>query len=175
MIGQGFIILTFTGSQGLGQFSLDSWGDPSDTQAVFAGYVSPGSAHSLVYTHNTDTRTEEIFLDGKKINSSTSSLTIDPSTANYSNFYIGRSQFSQDPFYNGSIDEMRVYDNSMTATEVRASYDAGPNVVAVPEPASLALFALGASLAFFRLPRKCPTRHQRRICRNISARSFTRA
>jgi hypothetical protein len=36
--------------------------------------------------------------------------------------FIGRSQFSVDPYFDGAIDELRVYDRALSAEEVRALY-----------------------------------------------------
>ena len=63
--------------------------------------------------------------------------------ANYVNYWIGRSQFQQDPFYNGTINEFRIYDHGLTAAEVRESFARGPNVV--PEPGALSLLLLAAA------------------------------
>jgi alpha-L-arabinofuranosidase len=42
--------------------------------------------------------------------------------------YLGRSLFSNDPYFNGRIDEFRIYNNALTATEVHDSFVAGPVV-----------------------------------------------
>jgi hypothetical protein len=41
------------------------------------------------------------------------------------NNYIGRSQFSADPYLDGRIDEFRVYDRALSPLEIQALY-AGP-------------------------------------------------
>jgi hypothetical protein len=41
--------------------------------------------------------------------------------------WIGRSSFDQDPGLTASIDEVRVYDNALSADEVAAAQKAGPN------------------------------------------------
>ena len=46
--------------------------------------------------------------------------------------YIGRSQFSTDPLFNGNIDEFRVYNYALSATEV-AQISTLPNAVETPE------------------------------------------
>lgn len=43
------------------------------------------------------------------------------------NNWLGRSQFSTDPELNASLDEFRIYRAALTATEVGASFAAGPN------------------------------------------------
>jgi hypothetical protein len=36
------------------------------------------------------------------------------------NYYIGRSQFSSDPYFNGRIDDFRIYDRTLSASEIQA-------------------------------------------------------
>jgi hypothetical protein len=42
------------------------------------------------------------------------------------NCYLGQSQYN-DPYFNGSIDEFRIYNNALSADDVYASYLAGPD------------------------------------------------
>ena len=156
MIGQGFIILTEQ-SQGhpLGQISLNNWDNPLYSDAVVGinNAFPMGGEHCLAYVHNFYyTGHAQLYLDGVLIG--TGQADLDPSTANYSNFWIGRSQFSADPFYNGSIDELRTYNNALGAAQILADYQAGPNVLLVPEPQSLALLAIGGLLLLARRLRR---------------------
>ncbi len=143
-IGQGFLILTLNGAHyPLGQISLNSWGNPADTDYVAGNTLFPvGGEHSLVYVHNTDAHLEQLYLDGVNIGSAYAD--VNPALANYANFWIGRSQFLADPFYNGTIDELRAYDNPLSASQVAASFQIGPTVV--PEPTSLSLLTMAFSL-----------------------------
>lgn len=69
----------------------------------------------------------------------------------FTNLWLGRSAYSGDPMFNGSINEFRIYNNALSASQVAADAAAGPNTVLTPEPASLALFGLaGASLLLIR-------------------------
>jgi hypothetical protein len=151
-IGQGFIILTENGGyQPLGQISINSWGSPSDTDYVYGSTRFPvGGEHQLVYTHDTDAGVELLFLDGVPIG--ISAAHVDPATAVYSNFWLGRSQFAADPFFNGSIDELRTYNTALTAAQISADYAAGPNVLLVPEPASV--WVILAGYGMFRMLRR---------------------
>ena len=136
MIGQGFIILCSNGGGILGQFSLNSWGR-YPTDLVFGYFGLPvGGEHFLAYIHNLDTQQEQLYLDGQFAGGGVAS--IDPTTASFTNFWLGRSQFSLDPFYNGSLDELRTYDRALTGAEILAAYNAGPEVLVAPQPATLA-------------------------------------
>ncbi len=143
MVGQGFIILANTGSSIIGQFSLNSWGG-APTDVVHGTAFPVGGQHFLAYVHNLDMGQELLYLDGKRVGLGTAS--IDPTTANYTNFFIGRSQFSQDPLYNGSLDELRSYDQALTAAEILAAYNAGPDVLIAPVPATVTMGITGTNV-----------------------------
>ena len=49
------------------------------------------------------------------------------------NDWLGRSQFSSDAPYNGSIDEFRIYEIALSAAEIQKSAAAGPDAV-FPQP-----------------------------------------
>ena len=51
-------------------------------------------------------------------------MTIKPSDFKPSKNYIGKSQFSADPLFNGLIDEFRVYNRALSADEINAVYKA---------------------------------------------------
>ena len=130
----------------LGQISIGSWGNPFDTDYVFGNTPFPaGGEHDLTYVFNADASQERLYLDGALIGSG--STHVDPSTASYSNFYIGRSQFLADPFYAGSINELRTYNTALTGTQIAADRAAGPNVPLVPERASACITLLALCLS----------------------------
>ena len=64
--------------------------------------------------------------------------------------YLGRSVYQFDPYFVGSINEFRIWGNALSADQIAAQFDAGPNVV-VPEPSAAALLGLSLlGLAFRR-------------------------
>jgi hypothetical protein len=139
-IGHGFILLTTSNGLGnpIGQVSIDSWGNLKDSDfAISNSPLTVGVEHQLVYTHDPDAQLTRLFVDGVQVVQSTAH--VDPSTATYSNFWMGRSQFAQDPFFNGTIDELRTYDNALTGAQVAADYAAGASA---PEPSGTVLAGL---------------------------------
>jgi len=60
------------------------------------------------------------------------------------NNWLGRSQWN-DPVFDGSYDEFRIYDTALSAGQVAASFRSGPDVV-VPEPVSMLLVVAAGSL-----------------------------
>jgi hypothetical protein len=62
--------------------------------------------------------TATLYLDGAVVSSS--SVTVLPKNLGVSNQnWIGRSQFTADAFFNGAVDDFRIYDRAMSAAEIR--------------------------------------------------------
>jgi hypothetical protein len=147
--GRGYMILVPQNTLGqlLGQISIASQGSPTDTDYTAPGTtVSTGVEHHLVFTHDPDQRVQSIYLDGVRVGAQLAR--VDPSQAQYTNFWLGRSNFQKDPFFNGSIDELRIYDNALSTTDVATSFAAGPDAP-LPEPSAVAsaLVVAGAGLS----------------------------
>jgi Concanavalin A-like lectin/glucanases superfamily/PEP-CTERM motif len=68
---------------------------------------------------------------------------------------FGAGYFFGDPDLTGTIDEISVWRGALTGAEVSAEFAAGPDIVAVPEPASVAILGLGGLMLATR-------RHRRR-------------
>jgi hypothetical protein len=66
------------------------------------------------------------------------------STMTDNNVWIGRSQWP-DPIFDGVINEFRIHDTALLPNQITASFARGPDVI--PEPASVALVAIGLAAA----------------------------
>jgi hypothetical protein len=63
-----------------------------------------------------------LFLNGEQVGSN-SEMTLRPADlGNLLDCYIGRSQFPGDPYFDGRIDEFRIYDRALSPTEIKALY-----------------------------------------------------
>lgn len=152
--GRGYIILTPENGQGhlLGQVTIASQGSPSDTAYVATTRtISTGVEHHVVFTHDPDVHFQTMYLDGAGIALNATGL--DPSRGEYTNFWLGRSNFQQDPFFNGSINELRIYDHALRTAEVAASFAAGADAV-LPEPSVLGAGIVVAAVAATRRRRR---------------------
>ena len=54
--------------------------------------------------------------------------------------WVGRSQWP-DPVFDGLFNELRIYDDALSAAQVTTNFQLGPDTL-VPEPASVALAGL---------------------------------
>lgn len=62
-----------------------------------------------------------LYVDGAEAARAT--ITLRPSSLGTTSAnFIGRSQYTNDPFLNGQIDQLRIYSRALTATEVRALF-----------------------------------------------------
>ena len=113
--------------------------------------ISRNVEHHVVFTHDPDAFAERLYVDGVLRGQATALL--DASFPTYVNNWLGRSNVQQDPFFNGSINEFRIYDHAMTAAEVAVSNARGPDV---PEPASPAFALIAAACLGARRGRRRP-------------------
>ena len=152
-IAQGFIILSFNGAlRPIGQISLASWGGASDTDFVTSSAIfTTGLDHMITYAHNGQTGVDNIWIDNN-LRGTTTGVVVDAALANYTAFYFGRSQFDVDPFFHGSMNEIRTFDNVLTNSQVLVDYIAGPTPV--PEPAAALIFAIAGPALMVRRNRK---------------------
>ena len=83
-----------------------------------------------------------LYLNGAQVGMN-SSMTLTPaSLGTLANLYLGKSQFSADPYFNGALDDFRIYGHAMGAAElaIYASPLAAPqNLAATSGPLSLDL------------------------------------
>jgi Concanavalin A-like lectin/glucanases superfamily len=71
----------------------------------------------------------KLYLDG--ISVATGTAVIPLSGIIDANDWLGRSQFSADPYFSGNYDEFRIYRGLLSDADVAADYAAGPNVIGV--------------------------------------------
>jgi len=68
-----------------------------------------------------------LYVDGVSVESSTArtAMTLRPAELGaMTNNWIGRSEFSNDPYFDGAIDEFRVYNRGLAASEITAIFAA---------------------------------------------------
>ncbi len=115
------------------------YGETSINGGLTSTIVGNGQ-HQIVVTDNNSTLS--IYLDGTlKTSASIPSKNL-LSGLSDSLAYIGKSVYSSDPGFAGSINEFDIYNNALSATDVANAYAAGP--VPTPEPATIGLLAIGA-------------------------------
>jgi hypothetical protein len=71
----------------------------------------------------------KMYLNGVPVSSGTATIPL--SGIIDINNWLGKSQFSADPYFYGSYDEFRIYSGLLSDTDVAADYAAGPDSVGV--------------------------------------------
>jgi len=95
------------------------------------GTMPAGTEYHIVVAYNFSANTSQMYTNGVLAQTNNAPVQID--TINYVNNWLGRSQWG-DPMYQGSINEFRIYEGALTASQVAANYAAGPNALPVPAP-----------------------------------------
>lgn len=91
-----------------------------------------------------------LYVNGVAVGTN-SAMTLTPSSlGSTANNYIGRSQYSADPYLNGVLDEFRIYSVALSAPEIAATDALGPNqaLSTTSPPISIAPTAANLTLAW---------------------------
>ena len=83
--------------------------------------IADGNWHHIATTQNGTSL--DIYLDGVKQNTSTITV-VSPSTNIGDNFKIGRYFLSAANYFDGSIDEVAIWNTALTSTQIQSIYDA---------------------------------------------------
>src|ERR1041385_4322872 len=110
--------------------TLGRCGIPQGTGAATPLLDAPGKMAVSNQTHfaivyDPPSGVARLYLNGQRIASAPAILRLDGIVDR--NVWLGRSQFSADPFFNGLLNEFRIYDGALLDDDVQASYAVGPD------------------------------------------------
>lgn len=135
--------------------SIGGPGDPAENGVDGTSALSTGTEHQVTAVWNqsdtTDgpTGTQYLYLDGVLVGHSAIRAGISLATLSDVNNWLGRSQFP-DPLIDAKYDDFRIFNTALSAQDVLTDFNAGPNTVGVPEPATASLAMAAACLALAR-------------------------
>ena len=69
------------------------------------------------------TVTHELYVDGSLVATNSSGRYCPEDLGTTSNNYLGRSQYTWDPYFDGQLDDLRIYDDDLTSSEVSQLYN----------------------------------------------------
>ncbi|MGC3959968.1 MAG: carbohydrate-binding protein [Verrucomicrobiota bacterium] len=119
-----FLTPTNGGAGGRLRFGITTNSAGGEQQITGPTALSVGGWHHVAVTLNGNTGI--LYLNGVP-QATNASMTLKPfNLGNTANNYLGRSQWS-DPYFNGHLDEFRIYSVAHSAAEIAAMYALGPN------------------------------------------------
>jgi len=109
--------------------------------------LSDGNWHHVALVYKPSTKVE-IFIDGVSKDQNTSGI---PSSINSiaQDLVIGRATPATGNFFNGSIDEVAIFNTALSAEKIQQIYDATAVVGGVPQTANLFTGGLSSSLVYW--------------------------
>ena len=99
-------------------------GAMSESPMVNGAKLGAAAVHFTVVVDQTSSLIS-LYLDGAL--SAAGTFTSPLSVIKSSNCYLGRSQYSGDPYFAGTFDEFRVYSVALSAADIAFSHSMGPN------------------------------------------------
>lgn len=111
---EGHMFLTPSQGQGA-QFTIHREG--KDQSILTSSPLPTGKWVHVAVTIAGDTGT--LYLDGKPAGTN-KEMTYNPRELKTSEAWLGRSRFASDPYFKGSLDEVRIYDKALSAAEIAA-------------------------------------------------------
>jgi hypothetical protein len=128
--GNGHHYIFFTGHSGASDSRLAiSDADPGynhEQLVTTAGFLDNGSPTHVVGVLNPAQGWGALYINGI-LEASSANITIPLSQVATNYAFLGKSLYTADPYFIGSIDEFRIYDSALSSPEIAASFAAGPN------------------------------------------------
>jgi hypothetical protein len=126
--GNGKTYLFFTsqvpGASGTMRFAVRPTGGTERVLDTALDPVANVETHIAVVFDDTNNQML-VYHDGELSRSAANNTSL--SQINIVHSWLGRSMFSSDPGFEGEFNEFRIYDAALDATEIRRSYNAGPD------------------------------------------------
>ena len=112
-----YMFLTNSSEGNRMRFAITSSGYWNEQLVEGTSALPVGSWHHVAIVLGSNGGT--LYLDGVQIGSN-AAMTLRPSDVGVgSAYYLGRSQYAGDPYLDGMIDELRIYDRALSASEIQ--------------------------------------------------------
>jgi hypothetical protein len=132
-VGQTYLFVTASAAQNGGPLrAAYTVNGPANETLINAttGPLVTGARKHLALVIDDPNDTMSLYLDGAVVGFV--QLTGNLSAIVDTNSWLGRSQFAVDPELNGTLQEFRIYNVALSATQVQASFTAGPDPSYLP-------------------------------------------
>jgi mono/diheme cytochrome c family protein len=129
-----FLSLPAGGGNLRGAVSLNGGGAAEQLLQWVGGRPNIGTEAHIVWTSDQATHTGLLYVNGTLVGSNMS-MTLTPAAVGPTvNNWLGKSQYGVDPYFNGSIDEFRVYDVALPPNLVQTNFQDGPDGLPLVPP-----------------------------------------
>ncbi|MGD8501039.1 MAG: AbfB domain-containing protein, partial [Phycisphaerales bacterium] len=123
------------GTTGEMRFGITTGGGGDPEQIATAPSTLASGWHHVALTINADADTILLYLDGAVVASNTAATLTPSDLGNTTNNWLGRSQWAADAYFNGLLDDFRIYDYAMPADEIPKTMRGDPLLAWDPRPA----------------------------------------
>jgi hypothetical protein len=122
---------------GVMRFAITTGGSGAESQLTAPARLATGWHHIAVVI-NGDTRAMQLYLDGAVVVSGTTAV-LPSALGNTTQNWLGRSEYAADAYYQGALDDFRIYDRALTQDEIlKAMLGGGFGVASAAQPADKA-------------------------------------
>jgi hypothetical protein len=101
------------------RFAITTGGSEAE-QRVTAPTALPGGWHHVAVVIDAAAHTTRLYLDGNVVAANTATTLTPGALGQTTQNWLGRSQYSGDAYYQGLIDDMRVYNRALSADEIKS-------------------------------------------------------
>jgi hypothetical protein len=117
-----YMFLTPNSSSATTRFGITTAGNQQEQQVNTTPTLPTGTWQHEVITLSGSTAS--LYVQGASVAQNTNVTLTPASLASTTHNWIGRSQFTADPYLNGQVDNFRIYGRALSASEVQALYAA---------------------------------------------------
>lgn len=120
-----YFFLTPTENASFVRFAITVSGSRNEQGITSSVRLTPGSWHHVAVVLESGTPYRgTIFVDGAAAGTNPSMVLRPGDLGATQNNYLGRSQFARDPFFDGFVDDFRVYRRALTSDEIKSLFSA---------------------------------------------------
>ncbi|MCX7872784.1 MAG: hypothetical protein N2487_05815, partial [Verrucomicrobiae bacterium] len=128
--GTQYMFLSLPSGNGNLRGAYTTTGSGSGEQIVewSGGRPAVGEKVHIVWTTDANTKVGRLYVNGVLVGQNNAMTLTPQSIGSTVNNWLGRSQFSADAFFNGKIDEFRIYNQSLSEGTIKRNYRMGPDM-----------------------------------------------
>jgi len=100
------------------RFAITTSGSGGEEQTTAPSALSTDVWHHIAVTIDADNHTHKMYIDGSYVAQNTSGYLAPADLGETGLNYLAKSNYAADPYFNGTIDDVRIYNRILSATEI---------------------------------------------------------